>query len=97
VRKFIISLTSVALAAGMLVGAPAPVRAVAPANDDFAERAAIVSSTTIDIMTLQEATKQNLNALDICGLGPTNLWDPEGTECHENSDEPLVGTCDNCG
>jgi hypothetical protein len=87
VRKFIISLTSVALAAGMLVGAPAPVRAVAPANDDFAERAAIVSSTTIDIMTLQEATKQNLNALDICGLGPTNLWDPEGTECHENSDD----------
>jgi len=87
VRKFIISLTSVALAAGMLVGAPAPVRAVAPENDDFAERAAIVSSTTIDIMTLQEATKQDLNALDICGLGPTNLWDPEGTECHENSDE----------
>jgi hypothetical protein len=87
VRKFIISLTSLALAAGMLVGAPAPVRAAAPANDNFADRAEIVSSTTIDIMTLEEATDQDLDALDICGLDPTNLWDPEGTECHEGSSE----------
>ena len=86
-RKFIISLTSLALAAGMLVGAPAPVRAVAPENDDFADRAEIVSSTTIDIMTLEEATDQDLDALDICGLDPTNLWDPEGTVCHEDSGE----------
>ena len=86
-RKFIISLTSLALAAGMLVGAPAPVRAVAPENDDFADRAEIVSSTTIDIMSLEDATDQDLDALDICGLDPTNLWDPEGTECHEDSGE----------
>ncbi len=84
-RKFIISLTSVALAAGMLVGAPAPVRAVA--NDDFAGRAEIVSSTTIDTMTLEDATKQNLNALDICGLEVTNLWDPEAEACPDGSSE----------
>jgi hypothetical protein len=85
VRKFIISLTSLALAAGMLVGAPAPVRAVA--NDDFAGRAEIVSSTTIDTMTLEDATKQNLNALDICGLEVTNLWDPEAEACPDGSSE----------
>jgi hypothetical protein len=85
--KFIVSLTTLALSAGLLLGAPAPVRAEAPANDDFADRAEIASSTTIDIMTLQEATNQNLNDLDICGLGLSNLWDPEGTECHENSDD----------
>lgn len=90
-RKFIISLTSVALAAGMLVGAPAPVRAVAPENDDFADRAEIVSSTTIDTMTLEDATDQNLNALDICGLEVTNLWDPEAEACPDGSSENDYG------
>ena len=86
-RKFIVSLTSLALAAGLLLGAPAPVRAAAPANDNFAARAEIVNSTTIDIMSLEEATDEDLDLLDICGLAPTNLWDPTATECPESSDE----------
>ena len=86
-RKFIVSLTSLALAAGLLLGAPAPVRADAPDNDDFADRAEIVSSTTIDIMSLEEATDEDLNLLDICGLSVNNLWDPEGTVCPEGSGE----------
>lgn len=86
-RKFIISLTSLALAAGMLVGAPAPVRAAAPANDNFAAREEIEGATTIDIMTLEEATDQDLDALDICGLDVTNLWDPEAEVCPDGSSE----------
>ena len=92
-RTFVTLFTSLALATGMLLGAPAPVRAAAPANDNFADRAEIVSSTTIDIMTLEEATSQtpveedDLGDLDICGLDPTNQWDPTATECDEESSE----------
>ena len=92
-RTFVTLFTSLALAGGMLLGAPAPVRADAPDNDNFAGRAEIASSTTIDIMTLQEATSQtpveedDLGDLDICGLDPTNQWDPTATECDEESSE----------
>ena len=93
-RTFVTLFTSLALATGMLLGAPAPVRADAPDNDNFAGRAEIVSSTTIiDIMTLEEATSQtpdaedDLGDLDICGLDPTNQWDPTATECDEDSSE----------
>ncbi len=86
-RKFIASVTALALAAGLQLGAPIPVRAAAPGNDNFADRAELVASTTIDIMTLEEATEENLNLLNICGTGPTNLWNPEGTECYEESSE----------
>jgi hypothetical protein len=85
VRRFIVSLTSLALAAGLQFGAPVPVRAVD--NDNFAGRAELVASTTIDIMTLEDATEENLNLLNICGTGPTNLWNSEGTECYEGSTE----------
>ena len=86
-RRFIVSLTSLALAAGLQFGAPVPVRAAAPANDNFADRAELVASTTIDIMTLEDATEENLNLLNICGTGPTNLWNSEGTDCYEDSSE----------
>ncbi len=86
-RAFVTLFTSLALSAGLLLGAPAPVRAVAPANDDFADRAEIVNSITIDIMSLEDATDQDLDALDICLLGLSNLWDPTATDCPESSGE----------
>ena len=86
-RTFVTLLTSIALAAGMLVGEPSPVRAAVPANDNFIDRAEIVNSTTIDIMSLEDATDENLNDLDICGLGLSNLWDPEAEACPDGSNE----------
>ena len=70
----------------MLVGAPAPVRAVAPANDNFADRAEITDSTTFGFMTLRDATSEVFSS--ICLLAPTSDWDPEAEGCpgdhHDN-------------